>query len=134
MWCDASSIATGVVVEIGGLVAEDATWLRKKNDYNHINVAELDAVLKGINLAIKWGLREIEIRTDSAMVLSWVTSTVKKSGRIRTKGAGEVIVKQRLGILGELISEFELQIKAVFVPSERNKADALTRIKKTVVS
>ena len=30
VWCDASSIATGVVVEIGGLVAEDATWLRKK--------------------------------------------------------------------------------------------------------
>ena len=36
-------------MEIGGLVAEDATWLRKKNDYNHINMAELDAVLKGIN-------------------------------------------------------------------------------------
>ena len=71
VWCDASSIVTGVVMEIGGLVAEDVTWLRKKNDYNHINMAKLDAVLKGINLAIKWGLREIEIRTDSAMVLSW---------------------------------------------------------------
>ena len=133
MWCDASIIATGVVVEIGGLVAEDATWLRKKKDYNHINVAELDVVLKGINLVIKCGLREIEIRTDSATVLSWVTSTVEESGRIRTKGAGEVIVKRRLGILGELISEFKLQIKAVFVPSERSKADALTQIKKTVV-
>ena len=44
--------------------------VEKKNDYNHINVAEMDAVLKGINLAIKWGLREIEIRTDSATVLS----------------------------------------------------------------
>ena len=117
-------------MEIGGLVAEDVTWLRKKNDYNHINVAELDAVLKGINLAIKWGLRGIEIRTDSAMVPSWVTSTVEESGRTRTKGAGEMIVKQRLGILGELICEFKLQIKTVFVPSERNKADALTQIKK----
>ena len=48
-------------------------------------MAELDAVLKGINLAIKWGLREIEIKTDSATVLSWVTSTVEESGRIRTK-------------------------------------------------
>ena len=44
-------------MEIGSLVAEDVTWLREKNNYNHINVAELDAVLKGINLAIKWGLR-----------------------------------------------------------------------------
>ena len=118
--CDASSIATGMVVETGSLVVEDSTWLRKKNDYNHINVAELDAVLKGINLAIKWGLREIEIRTDSATVLSWVTSTAEESGTIRTKGAGEIIVKRRLGILGELMSEFKLQIKAVFVPSERN--------------
>ena len=108
--------------------------VEKKNDYNHVNMAELDAVLKGINLAIKWGLREIEIWTDSATVLSWVTSTVEESGRIRTKGAGEVIVKRRLGILGELTSEFKLQIRAVFVPSERNKADVLTRIKKTVVS
>ena len=56
--------------------------VEEKNDYDHINVAKLDAVLKGINLAIKWGLREIKIRTDSDMVLSWVTSTVKESGRI----------------------------------------------------
>ena len=30
VWCDASSIATGVIMEIGGLIAEDAAWLRKK--------------------------------------------------------------------------------------------------------
>ena len=45
VWCDASSIATGVVMEIGGLVAEDLILLRK-NDYNHINMVELDAVVK----------------------------------------------------------------------------------------
>ena len=61
------------------------------------------------------------------MVLSWVTSTGEWKN---TKGAGEVIVKQRLGILGDMMSEFEQQIKAVFVPSERNKVDVLTQIKK----
>ena len=130
VWCDASSIAIGTVVEINGLVAEDAAWLRKKDDFNHINVAELEAVLKGVNLALKWGLREMEVRTDSATVLSWINSTVEESGRIRTKGAGEMIIKRRLGILRQLIDEFELQIKAVFVPSEKNKADALTRVNK----
>ena len=30
MWCDTSSIATGVVMEIGSLVAEDVTLLKKK--------------------------------------------------------------------------------------------------------
>ena len=72
VWCDASSIGMGVVVEIGGNVIEDAAWLRKKNDYNHINVAELEATLKGVNLAIKGGLRKIELITDSATVSGWI--------------------------------------------------------------
>ena len=59
VWCNASSIATGVVLEVGGVVVEDAAWLRKKDDAGHINVAELDAVLKGINLALKWKLQEM---------------------------------------------------------------------------
>nr|XP_027233814.1 uncharacterized protein LOC113825211 [Penaeus vannamei] len=83
IWCDASSIATGVILETGNETVEDGACLRKKDDYNHINVAEVDAVLKGINLALKWSLRDIEIRTDSATV------------------------------------------------SEKNKADVLTRVKKT---
>ena len=49
VWCDASSIALGVVLEIDGNSVEDAAWLRKKDDFAHINLAELNAVLKGIN-------------------------------------------------------------------------------------
>ena len=30
--CDASSIATGVVLEIDNVEVEDAAWLRKKDD------------------------------------------------------------------------------------------------------
>ena len=29
----------------------------KKDDYNHINGAELEAELKGVNLALKWGIK-----------------------------------------------------------------------------
>ena len=57
VWCDASSIAIGTVMEISGLVVEDAAWLQRKDNYNHISVAELKAVLKGINL----GLKEMEV-------------------------------------------------------------------------
>lgn len=38
MWCDASGIALGVKLEIGGIEVEDAAWLRKKDDYNHTSV------------------------------------------------------------------------------------------------
>ena len=61
-----------MVLEIDNVEVEDATWLRKKEDFGHIKVAELDAVLKGVNLALKWGLQEIKVRTDFAMVCGWM--------------------------------------------------------------
>ena len=52
IWTDASSVAMGVVVEVGNVIVEDACWLRKATDCLHINVAELEAVGRGINLAL----------------------------------------------------------------------------------
>ena len=72
VWCDSSSIAMGVLLEIEDRGVEDAAWLRKKGDFNHINVAELESVLKGVNLALKWGLRNINLMTDSATLYRWV--------------------------------------------------------------
>ena len=36
IWCDASSLAVGVIVEIDKVMVEDGCWLRK-DDGNHIN-------------------------------------------------------------------------------------------------
>ena len=41
------------------------------------------------------------------------------------KGAAKIIIKWSLGIQGELIAEFYLKLKVMFVSSEKNKADAL---------
>ncbi|XP_029639548.1 uncharacterized protein LOC115214489 [Octopus sinensis] len=46
------------------------------------------------------------------------------------KGAMDMLVKCRLGVLGELIAEFGLKLNVGFVPLKRNRADALTRVKK----
>ena len=117
-------------MEIGGVTAEDTAWLRKKDDSALINVAELDATMNGINLALKWGLQAVEIRTDSATVESWIKSEVSGDKRIRTKGAAEMLIKRQLGALGNLIKEFGLKITVTLVPSQKNKADMLTRVKK----
>lgn len=131
VWCDASCIAVGVTLEIGGVTAEDAAWLRKKDDVAHINVAELDAVMKGINLALKWGLQNVEVRTDSATVFSWIQSEATGERRVKTKGAAEMLVKRRLMMLRELIREFDLQLRVTIVPSAKNRADVMTRVRKT---
>ena len=88
-WCNACSLALGALSEIG-VTAEDAACLRKKDNSAHINVAELNATMKGINLALKWGLQAVEIRMDSATVVSWIKSEVLGDKRIRTKGAAKM--------------------------------------------
>lgn len=130
VWFDASSIAVGVVVEVGGVKVEDTTCLRKKTDANHINVAELEAVMKGMNLPLQWELKNTEVKTDSATVLAWVESVIMKESRIWTKGAAEMLIKSRLGILEDIIKEFHLQVRASLVSEEANKANVLIRVRK----
>ncbi|KAG0706288.1 hypothetical protein GWK47_024369 [Chionoecetes opilio] len=67
VWVDASSLALGIVIEAEGCIIEDASWLRK-DDSSHINMTELDAVVKGLNLALAWQLKEVELLTDSSTV------------------------------------------------------------------
>ena len=45
-----------------------------------------------------------------------------------------MIIKQRLGNLRELVQEYRLHLQVSFVPSMRNKANILTRVKKSWLS
>ena len=76
VWVDASSLATSVVVESNGVVVEDATWLQSVHEDKRINLAELDALLRGINFALQWKAKVIHLQTDSACVHRWVADTL----------------------------------------------------------
>ena len=39
LWTDASRLAIGVALEIGGSIVEDAAWLRKVSDSAHIKMS-----------------------------------------------------------------------------------------------
>ena len=89
VWCDASNLALGVALEIGGRVVEDAARIRKEGDLGHINEVELEAVLRGVNLALKWEIQELEIKADSMTVVNWVQSVCTIEKRVKAKGAAE---------------------------------------------
>lgn len=127
VWTDASSLAVGVVVVVGGNVVEDACWLRPSNDA-HINMAELDALLKGINMAITWNMRRIHLRTDSLTVNRWVADALSGKARLKTKAHGEMLIRRRVGMITELVAEYELQMDIMLVPSAENISDVLTRV------
>lgn len=124
---DASSLALGVAVEIDGRIVEDASWL-SKNDSSHINMAELDAVIKGLNLALAWKVRKVELVTDSAAVHRWISDGITGRSRLKTKAASEMLIRRRVGIVTTLVEECDLQLSVTRVPSANNKADNLTQV------
>jgi len=128
VWCDASSLAVGAVIEISGEVVEDMSWLRPKDDGAHINVAELDAVLKGLNMALHWKRSELTIMTDSSSVHKWVQSVISADRRIKVKGISEALVRRRLGMIRDIVDEYKLKLVICLVSSANNLADKLTRV------
>ncbi len=132
VWTDASSLATGAMICENGNTIEDCGWLRKKDDKSHINLAELEAAIKGINLALKWHFNVINLKVDSATVHGWITSCLNDTHKPRIYGLSELLVKRRLQIIKELRNEYELNISVELVTSANNKADSLTRIPRCI--
>ncbi len=64
MLVNASSVAIRVALERHETLVEDACWLRQENDTQHINLVKLDAVLKGVNLALQSQSKVIHMKTD----------------------------------------------------------------------
>ena len=93
IWGDAGQIAYDVALKRKNQIIEDRAWLRKANDGTYINLAELNAVIKGVNLVMKWGARDITIFTDSATIYSWLSSFLKKDKRIRVSELSKMLVK-----------------------------------------
>lgn len=127
IWVDMSSLAIGVVSESGGSVTEDASWLGPMSDDKHIDLAELDAVLQSINLALQWKAKVVHLKTDSTCMHFWVSDTSGKS-RVRTKTATEMLVKRWLGTLQHLASKYELKIDVALDKSHDNQANQFTRV------
>ena len=115
VWTDASSIANGVVLEDPGRgTVEDASWLRPEK-----------------RAAVAWGVKVIDLRTDSATVHRWIADALSGKARLRTKAHGELLIRRRVEIIKQLVEELQLSVTIGLVRSADNPADALTRVPKT---
>ena len=92
VWVDASSLVTGVLLERDDVVFKDTCWLRPANDAQHINLAELYAALKGINLALKWKCEVMHLKTDSVSLYHWLVDTLTRKRRLHTKASSEMLL------------------------------------------
>ena len=122
-WVDAISLATSVVLERFGTVLEDVCWLRPKNNAQHIILVELDATIKGLNLALQWQAKVVNLYAGSLYVYHWLSNTLTGKARVRSKAASEMLVRRRLVMVKRLVDEYSLQIDITLVQSEQNLAD-----------
>ena len=91
-------------------------------------MAELEAVLKGLNLAVVWKMKEIRLLTDSRAVFHWLSDALTGKARLKTKAASDLLIRRRLQLITSVADEYGLKIVVTLVPSENNKADSLTRL------
>ena len=128
VWCDASDTATAAVLECNDEPIEDGTWLRRKRDPIHINIAELIAVLKGVKMAVRWKMSNLEILTDNAAVFYWLESVRVGEKKVRVSGDGELLVKRRLEIIRMMLEDANVEWKVTLVESQANNADHVSRV------
>ena len=128
VWVDASLLELGIVIEVDGNVVEDASWLRSEDSSSHINMAELDAVLKGFNAALAWKLETLHVRTDSLTVYHWISKALSGKVRLKTKASSDMLIRRRVDTIKALVDEYGLIVDIELVRSECNRADALTRV------
>ena len=93
VWVDASWVATGVALEMNRTVIKDACWLYPTNHAQHINLAELNAALKRVNLALQWEVIVLHWVTDSACMHRWIANTLTGKACVNTRAAGEMLVR-----------------------------------------
>ena len=116
------------MIEVDGHVVEDASWLRPEDSSSHINMAELDAVIKRINAALAWKLKKLHVRTDSLTVYHWILNALSGKVRLKTKASREMLIRRRVDTIKALVGEYGLTLDIELVRSECNRADALTRV------
>uniref|UniRef100_A0A5S6QB38 RNase H domain-containing protein n=1 Tax=Trichuris muris TaxID=70415 RepID=A0A5S6QB38_TRIMR len=98
VWVNASALAIGVAPEVNGSIIEDAAW-QCPHDTCHINMAELDAVIMGLNLALTWQMKKIELITDLATVHRWISDGLSGRTRLKTKAPSEMLIRRRVGLV-----------------------------------
>ena len=127
MATDASTQALGcVAMGANRDVLEDHCWLVKQRE-THINVLELDGVIKGFKVLNGYAKQgdSVQILVDNTSVSSWLAQVLNDE-KISVTGLYELLVRRRLGIVRELFNDYSISVK--WVASDQNPADELTRV------
>ena len=73
MWVDVGSLAISIFIESGKYLVKDACWLQLECKDKYINLVDLDAILRGLNMALQCRMTVTLLKTDLTYVHQWVS-------------------------------------------------------------
>ena len=80
-------------VDAKGAIIKDAYWLWLIKNTQHINMSELDVVLRRVNLMLKWQATILHMNTDSLCLYSWTTNALTGESLLNTKSTSEMLIR-----------------------------------------
>ena len=98
------------------------------NDTVHINLVELDAMFKRVNLALQWKAKRLHLQTDLLCMYHWISDTLIGKARIWSKAVNEMLIRRRLDTIKKIVTEYGLLLEVTLVSSECNLTDRLTGV------
>ncbi len=135
LYTDASKFLVGGIIR--AVTARDQTTeesddlvdICKVHYEQHINIRELDAIIWGLQALEEIAPKgsEIEIITDSKSCHAWVLTAIN-DGIVRTKALYKSLIKTRIDIIKETLRINYWKTSVMWVESNQNPADALTRV------
>lgn len=137
MWTDASLQAEAAIIENGNEIIEDFVSVIREG--LHCNVHELNAILHGVKLWYSYvsefadSCREVTIKTDSRCVIGWLDFVVKDRVLPKSKSMFYTTVQNRLKAIKNILKDADAKVAVVYVRSEDNLADKLTRYENSAV-
>ena len=84
--------------------------------------------LKGVNLALQWEARVLQIVTNSACTHQLMTDALTRKVWLTTKASSEMLIWRRLAMFAKTIKEYNFVVDVVLIRLAMNKAEALTRV------
>jgi hypothetical protein len=129
LYTDASKDLLGaVLLDSNGAIIAD--WCQTIRNARHINLNELDALVKGFSQLLLMYAKPgavIRVCCDNKTVVNWVQNWMNELP-MKSSSDSWHLVERRLQLIGETISAFDFKFTIEFVTSEKNLADHLTRL------
>lgn len=131
LYTDASGMLIGGLVRsvFGSEESQDLVDFCSIHRCPHINIAELEGVVFGLQHLENYAPRdaEVEIITDSKSTRSWVAVAIR-DGIVRTKALNKSLIRHRVQIIKEMFAQNRWKVSVKWVESSSNPADKLTRV------